>query len=64
MSADLIREQLREIDERVKPTIGPTFGSNGKGGMRETREGRISADDFNALMGYAMAAVDRADEQP
>lgn len=54
---DFVREQINEIEARVVPTIGPTFGSDGNGGIRETREGRIQSDDFYALLGAATSGV-------
>lgn len=53
----LLKEQVNEIEARVKPTIGPTFGSDGNGGIRETREGRIQSTDFYTLLGLATAGV-------
>lgn len=44
---------IREIADRVRPTIGPTFSVPGG----ETVEGRISATDFETLVTLAGAAA-------
>lgn len=40
------KELLAQIEQRVRPTICPTFSSDG----HERIEGRISADDFDVLI--------------
>lgn len=40
---------IEEIAARVRPTIAPTFSMVG-GRLQERMEGRISQDDFEALM--------------
>lgn len=55
---DLKREHIAEIEARVRATICPTFGSIERGGPPvETRQGRIFADDFEALLRYAQAGA-------
>lgn len=43
---------VKAIVERVRPTICPTFSSRGG----ETIEGRITGDDFDALLGVLVEA--------
>lgn len=45
---------LQDIEDRVRPTICPTFSSSGGD---EGRQGRISAEDFEALAMLAGAAL-------
>lgn len=54
-------QKLFEIEQRVRKTICPTFGSGEGGILSERIEGRISEEDFNSLLGM-MDGI-RADER-
>jgi hypothetical protein len=45
MGAEKLAAELIQVEERIRPTICPTFGAKG-----ETIEGRISNDDFSSLI--------------
>ena len=53
-TAKMDRRDLLEIEARVRPTICPTWSSDGGD---QGSQGRISEDDFNALIFMAMNAT-------